>query len=111
VWRLTGPYDIDGGQMREAIERTAAHRRVEFRPLSEVVVTLPKRRAGTYAAWRGRQSVDGQAYPQTFAEVVKSVIAFARSAAPTSPAKLDMVPSHQILELTVVASIVASTSG
>jgi hypothetical protein len=77
VWRLTGPYDIDGGQMREAIERTAAHRRVEFRPLSEVVVTLPKRRAGTYAAWRGRQSVDGQAYPQTFAEVVKSVIAFA----------------------------------
>lgn len=77
VWRLTGIHDLNGRDIQAALERTASHRGVQLVPLSQVVSRLPQLRQATYTAWRTRQSVDGSAYPEAFAELVRRVMAFA----------------------------------
>jgi hypothetical protein len=77
LWRLTGVHDLSGVAMREALERTAAHRGIALRPLSQVLTTLPMRRQPSYASWRGKQGADSVAYPEAFTQVVAEVTAFA----------------------------------
>lgn len=76
VWRLTGHNDLDGALVSQALERTASHRKVDLRPLAEVIVNLPDRRNATYRVWRRKQTVDADIYPPSFAEVTAAVIAF-----------------------------------
>ena len=71
VGRLTGAQIID------AIEMTAAYRRVQLRPPSGVLGTLAERRQGSYAAWRRKQGPDADSYPESFADVTTAVVAFA----------------------------------
>jgi hypothetical protein len=77
VWRLAGTRNVAGSDLQEALMRTARHRQVTLRPMSEVVVRLPQLRQASYAAWRVRQAVDATVYPLAFAEVVDRVVFFA----------------------------------
>lgn len=77
LWTLTGVHDVDGDQLREALEATTAHRGVQLRPLSEAVSNLGSVRAATYAAYRRRLGVDAGPLPSEFAVVVAAVIRFA----------------------------------
>ncbi|WP_020669889.1 nucleotidyl transferase AbiEii/AbiGii toxin family protein [Amycolatopsis nigrescens] len=77
LWRLTGQHELSDSAVYRALERTAAHRGVELRPLSHAITSLPTRRAGAFRAWRTRQGVDGAEYPEAFADLVADVVAFA----------------------------------
>lgn len=76
VWRLISTHPLDGQAVSDALYRTATHRGVALRRLSEVIERLPQVRQQSYAAWRRRQSADATAYPTDFAEVVQQVLTF-----------------------------------
>lgn len=77
LWRLTGRHEVDGSEVYRALVRTASHRGLGLEPLSSAIETLPVRRAQAFRAWRTRQGVDGEEYPESFAELVADVVAFA----------------------------------
>jgi len=77
MWRLTGRHDVDGSEVYRALVRTASHRGLGLKPLSSAIVTLPTRRAQAFRAWRTRQGLDRGEYPESFAELVADVVAFA----------------------------------
>lgn len=77
VWRLTRIHDVVGLDLEAALQRTARHRDVSLRPLSEIVDGLRHLRQTSYAVWRTRQSVDSTLYPPAFSDVVDQVVAFA----------------------------------
>lgn len=77
LYRLVSTHDLSGSAVTDAVNRTAAHRGIVLRPLSLVIPTLTGRRQSSYTAWRHKQGADGSAYPQDFALVTATVIAFA----------------------------------
>ena len=76
IWTLTGIHHLDTTDIREALQTTAAHRRINLRPLSEVVADLASVRAATYATYRRRLGQDASHLPEAFATVIDDVIAF-----------------------------------
>jgi predicted nucleotidyltransferase component of viral defense system len=100
IWRLTGRHELKGSSMYRALRSTAAYRGVELRLLSEAIVSLPTRRAGSFRAWRNRQGVDGNAYPDTFADLVADVVAFADPLAVEDVADRTWNPGRRRWEVT-----------
>jgi hypothetical protein len=77
LWTLTGIHDVDGDELRVAIEATSAHRGVRLRPLSEVVADLGTARAQAYIAYRHRIRADAGTLPHDLADLVAEVTDFA----------------------------------
>jgi hypothetical protein len=77
LYRLITTHDLSGATLTMAINRTAAHRGITLRSISQAIPTLAVRRQSSYTAWRGKQGGDVIAYPPDFAEIVKTVITFA----------------------------------
>ena len=100
IWRLTGRHELNGSSMYRALRSTADYRGVELRLLSEAIVSLPARRAGSFRAWRKRQGVDGNSYPDTFADLVADVVAFADPLATEDVADQTWNPDRRRWEVT-----------
>lgn len=77
LYRLIILHTVTSDGVRTALVRTATHRGVRLVPLSEAVGTLPVRRQTSYTAWLAKQGQDAASYPESFAEVVSLVCAFA----------------------------------
>ncbi|MFC1442112.1 nucleotidyl transferase AbiEii/AbiGii toxin family protein [Streptacidiphilus sp. N1-10] len=77
LYRLVCLHDFERATVRDAVERTAAHRGIELRPLSGVIRDLAARRQISYAAWRRKQEADRDAYPLLFNDVCTTVVSFA----------------------------------
>ncbi|WP_277213312.1 nucleotidyl transferase AbiEii/AbiGii toxin family protein [Isoptericola croceus] len=77
VYDLTGTQSVTYAGAREALEATAGFRGTALRPLSVAIGTLASIRSGTYSTYRRRLGPDGERLPESFAEVVDAVIAFA----------------------------------
>jgi len=76
LWRLTGTHDVTGAVMTDALHRTAGYRKMMLSPLSERLGRLTELRAVPYRRWRRQQGVDGPAYPEEFADIVREVLVF-----------------------------------
>ena len=77
IWVLTGIHDLPYGEIRAAVEATAAHRSVPVMKLSDSIGDLAQRRQQPYIAYRRRLGMDGGSLPGQFADVTAAVIAFA----------------------------------
>lgn len=77
LYRLIMLHTVTRDGVRTALLRTATHRGVRLIPLSEAVGTRPALRQNSYTAWLARQGQDAVSYPESFAEVVSLVCAFA----------------------------------
>jgi predicted nucleotidyltransferase component of viral defense system len=76
LYQLITRHHLDGDELTTALRNTADHRGIELRPLSEAIADLPTRRQAAYSAWRRRQGRAAENHPETFAELVSSVITF-----------------------------------
>ena len=76
LFNLTGAHELNYAETREALEVTATHRRINLRPLSDVIGQLAVTRARNYAAYRSDMGSDGTNLPDTFAAVVAAVSSF-----------------------------------
>ena len=77
LYRLVCLHDFERTTVRDAIERTAAHRGIGLRSLSGVIGDLAVRRQVSYASWRRKQEADRDAYPLLFSDICATVISFA----------------------------------
>jgi hypothetical protein len=77
IWTLTRGHDITAADLLTALAATSEHRDVTVRPLAEVIGDYGRLRAGAYTAYRRRLGPDATKLPETFAQVVDDVIAFA----------------------------------
>ncbi|GLW97622.1 nucleotidyl transferase AbiEii/AbiGii toxin family protein [Microtetraspora sp. NBRC 16547] len=77
IWQLTGRHNLDGPSVRAALERTASHRGVTMKRLSDVILDLPDSRQTPYSVWRRKQGVAGNSYPQLFRDLIADVVTFA----------------------------------
>lgn len=77
IWILTDIHDIDGDQLRTALQATAAHRGVELRALSQVVADLATVRADAYTAYRRRMGQGVNPLPEDLATLIIAVTNFA----------------------------------
>ena len=75
--QLITRHHLNGDELIAALRNTADHRGIELRPLSEAVSDLPTRRQAPYTAWRRRQGDAARNHPESFAEIVAAVTAFA----------------------------------
>ncbi len=76
--------DIHGSTMHESLHVVAEHRRIELRPLAQVLTGFADQAQTQWALWLGRQSLEDQ-FPDSFEAVLGHVAAFA------DPAILDKV--------------------
>jgi len=74
--QLITRHHLDGTELTTALRKTADHRGIQLRPLSEAISDLPTRRQAPYTAWRRRQGEAARNHPESFAEVVATVTAF-----------------------------------
>jgi hypothetical protein len=75
--QLITRHQLDGDELTSALTKTADHRGIRLRALSEAVSDLPGRRQAAYSAWRRRQGQAAKSHPEDFAEIISAVIAFA----------------------------------
>lgn len=75
VWTLSNRHVVDGSDVQGAVERVARYRRAQLSPLGVVLDGYAEVGQPKWAAWRKRN--DYRQLPETFAEVLSAVIAFA----------------------------------
>jgi len=75
--RLISSNDLDGAELKDALEATAAHRGIALRSLGGSIDQLPDLRQRSYTAWRRRQGSVAASYPDLFSDVVGLVVSFA----------------------------------
>lgn len=75
--QLITRHHLDGDELTTALTKTADHRGIRLRALSEAISDLPGRRQAAYSAWRRRQGQAAKSHPEEFAKIVSTVIAFA----------------------------------
>jgi len=76
VVALSGHHAIDGDQLVESISVVASHRGIELRPLVLVLDGYGDIGQAKWAAWRRRQQLEDRT-PESFAELIRSFVAFA----------------------------------
>ena len=74
--QLITRHHFDGTELTTALRKTAVHRGIQLRPLSEAISDLPTRRQAPYTAWRRRQGEAARNHPESFAEVAATVTTF-----------------------------------
>ena len=75
--QLITRHHLDGTELTTALNNTATHRGIQLRSLGEAIADLPTRRQAPYTSWRRRQGEVARNHPESFADVVGIVIAFA----------------------------------
>ena len=75
VWTLSNRHAVNGSDIQGAVERVARYRQAHLSPLSVVLDGYAEIGQPKWAAWRRRN--DYRHLPETFAEVLSAVIAFA----------------------------------
>jgi len=93
--QLITHHHLDGDELTTALHNTATHRGIQLRPLSEAISDLPTQRQAPYTAWRRRQGRAAENHPETFAELVTTVIAFADPLATGAARNLAWHPSDK----------------
>lgn len=76
IWTLTGIHDVDGDELRAALETTATHRGVDLRPLSQTVADLAIVRTDAYGAYRRRLGEHAGQLPADLATLIVAVTHF-----------------------------------
>jgi hypothetical protein len=77
IYTLTGRHDLRRDVMHQALLTTASFRGVTIAPLSAVLDEIVELRAATYTAYRTGLGTAGLHLPESFADVVTPVVAFA----------------------------------
>jgi hypothetical protein len=77
LYRILLGNELSGTEVAGALVATGTYRGVPLRPLGSVVIDLPWRRQASYGAWRLRQGKEMRYYPESFADVIALVLAFA----------------------------------
>ena len=75
VWTLSNRHAVNGSDIQGAVERVARYRQAQLSPLSVVLDGYAEIGQPKWAAWRRRNEY--RHLPETFAEVLSAVIAFA----------------------------------
>lgn len=83
---LSRHHDIDGGELRGAIEGVAAHRQADLEPLRALLEGFGDLAQQKWSAWRRKQKL-ARATPARFADLVEEVLAFGER--PLSEADLE----------------------
>lgn len=73
---LTGTQSVRCGELRAAVEATAAFRGVALTPLSQAAEGLGTLRATTYASYRNGLGSTVQGLPRRFVDAIAAVVAF-----------------------------------
>jgi nucleotidyltransferase AbiEii toxin of type IV toxin-antitoxin system len=68
--------EIDGSTMYESLRVVAEHRKIELRPLAEILTGFSAQAQPQWVLWLGRQSLEDQ-LPDSFDDVLDRVAAFA----------------------------------
>jgi hypothetical protein len=75
VWTLSNRHAVDGSDLQGAVERVARYRQAQLSPLSLALEGYAEIGQTKWAGWRRRNGYDH--LPETFAEVLNGVVAFA----------------------------------
>lgn len=76
IFAVTRSNDIDGSTMYESLRVVAEHRKIEPRPLAEVLRGFADQAQTQWTLWLDRQSLRDQ-FPDSFNDVIDRVTAFA----------------------------------
>jgi hypothetical protein len=76
IYLLTRRHTVDGPDLCRSVREVARHRRLELRPLAEVLAGYGDIGQQRWAAWRAKQQL-GDRLPEQFHEVVVSTVDFA----------------------------------
>lgn len=75
IWTLSRRHSVSANDLREAIEAVATHRGAQLSPLAEVLDGYADLGQARWLAWRRRSNSDR--LPESFADVLDGVLAFA----------------------------------
>lgn len=75
IWTLSRRHSISASDLRAAIDAVAGHRKAQLSPLAEVLDGYSDLGQARWVAWRRRSNSDH--LPESFAEVLDGVFAFA----------------------------------
>lgn len=76
IFAIVGSNNINGSTMHESLHVVAEHRKIEIRPLAEVLAGFADRAQTQWTVWLDRHSLDDR-LPQDFADVLDRVAQFA----------------------------------
>jgi hypothetical protein len=76
IYLLTRRHPVDGTDLCRSVREVARHRRVELRPLAEVLLGYGDIGQQRWAAWRAKQQLSDR-LPEQFHDVVTSTTGFA----------------------------------
>jgi len=76
MYLLTRRHPVDGTQLGHSVHEVVRHRRVELRPLAEVLAGYGDIGQQRWTAWRAKQQL-GDRLPDEFHDVVASAVGFA----------------------------------
>lgn len=75
IWTLSRRHSVSASDLREAIDAVAGRRKAQLSPLAEVLDGYSDLGQARWVAWRRRSNSDH--LPESFAEVLDGVVAFA----------------------------------
>lgn len=75
IWTLSRRHSLSASDLREAIDAVAGHRGAQLSPLADVLDSYADLGQARWVAWRRRSNSDH--LPESFADVLNDVIAFA----------------------------------
>jgi hypothetical protein len=76
IFAIVRSNDIDGSTMHESLRVVAEHRKIELRPLAELLTGFAVQAQRQWTLWLGRHSLDDQ-LPASFDDVLDRVAGFA----------------------------------
>ena len=85
IWTLSRRHSVQASDLRAAIDAVATHRGAQLSPLAEVLDSYADLGQARWAAWRRRTNADY--VPESFADVLDAVIAFADPVVAAGPPK------------------------